>query len=106
MPHDAHIATGRNGTGLGFLEASASNAQEALVLFSQHERQDARCLCGITGIFGAKRERWIVIVDLPEELVAIELECPEIMLAIGIGAFVEVVISPQLLDKLTNEDRT
>lgn len=54
------------------------------ILLRQRDGENALGLCGIGGVLRPGRQRIVVIVDLPEQPLPGDLECAEIMLAVGI----------------------
>ena len=67
------------------------------ILFSQHDRENARGLCRVGGVFRAELTSRVVIVDLPENALAVVVEAPEIMLTVGVVVVGEAVESANLI---------
>src|ERR1700722_6337549 len=58
------------------------------ILVSQQDRENAQCL---RRVFRAEFLRRIVIVDLPEDALSAMVKRPEVVFAVGIVAFGEVI---------------
>jgi hypothetical protein len=55
-----------------------------LVLVGKHDRENARRLFGVGGVFGPEHHFAVVVVDLPEELLACYFEAPEVVFSMRV----------------------
>ena len=67
------------------------------IFLGQHDRENARCLRGVGGVFGAVFASRVVVVDLPKNALALVFEAPEIMLAVRVVVLGEAVEGANLL---------
>jgi hypothetical protein len=63
---------------------------QGLVLTCKHDRQNPRGLFGIGRIFRSELTERVVVVDLPEELLAGDFEAAEVVLAVRVIVCVKV----------------
>ncbi len=57
----------------------------------KHDREHARRLVGVRGIRRTKLHRLVVVVDLPQHLLAVDRERAKVVLTVGIVVFRESV---------------
>lgn len=61
------------------------------VLFGKHDREQVRRLGRVRGIFGTESFTPVEVVDLPEVALAANYKCAEIMFAVRVVLFVELL---------------
>ena len=69
------------------------------VVLGQHDGEDSMRLQRIAWVFGTHGERWIVVVDLPQDPVTFEIEAPIVALA------VRIVVSGEGVERSHLEER-
>src|SRR5579872_813806 len=77
----------------------------ASILAGEHDGEHPHGLGGVGGVLGMEGQTEIVVVDLPEHLLAVIVHRSEVVLAMGVVLFGEPPESPDFEQQITNGSR-